>query len=85
MLLPLISTHHGANQVLLGSLPRHPRPPSCQVRVEEELAFIDGSSIYKRIVATGVTECGRAGGSTGSDEEGLASGKAGQATYAVMY
>ncbi|KAL4451183.1 hypothetical protein ABPG77_009255 [Micractinium sp. CCAP 211/92] len=45
-----------------------------QVRVEEELAFIDGSSIYKRIVATGVTECGGAGGSAGSDEEGTASG-----------
>ncbi|KAL4422907.1 hypothetical protein ABPG75_009104 [Micractinium tetrahymenae] len=42
-----------------------------QVRVEEELAFIDGSSMYKRIVATGATSTGSNGADAGSDDEAM--------------
>jgi hypothetical protein len=53
--------------------------PAVQVRVEEELAFIDCSSIFKRIVATAASwgEHGGGGDGLGDDSEAGDSGKRG--------
>lgn len=51
--------------------------------MEEELAFIDGSSIYKRIVATGATVCsGGTGAFVPGDEEDMGEDQTAMATQA---
>ena len=56
----------GCYRILSGTATNAPHP--AQVRVEEELAWIDGSSIYRRLRATGTS----LGADAGMDTEEVA-------------
>lgn len=72
-------TQQGAAHIICAFSADWPGPLPLQVRVEEELAFIDGSSIYKRIVATGA-----AFSSSGSGEAAMDTGEGSLAMDALI-